>query len=248
MPDQNIIIVIPTYNEAENLENLVSALFLKGTPNLRLLIADDNSPDGTGKIADRLAEEHPGRVSVLHRPKKQGLGKAYLHGFAVAMEMGATAIGQMDADFSHPPEKWKEMSQALEHADIVIGSRYVQNGSVDKEWPLWRKWLSAFGNLYARTILHLPVRDVTGGFRLFRREMLESMPLELVQSNGYIFQVEMAYLAHLCGARFTEVPIYFADRKFGTSKMSFAIQREAAIRVWRVRWHYRKFRNANAGR
>ena len=241
MSDPRIIIVIPTYNEAENLEKLVSALLLLPVPDLEVLIADDNSPDGTGQIADALAEIHPGRVHVLHRPSKQGLGRAYLHSFAVALEMGADAIGQMDADFSHPPEKWVEMVAALPQCDIVIGARYVPGGSVDHEWPAWRKGLSAFGNFYARTILGLSVRDVTGGFRLFTRELLQSMPLDKVRSNGYIFQVEMGYLAHLCGARFHEVPIYFADRKQGTSKMSFHIQREAALRVWQVKWQYRNF-------
>lgn len=208
------------------------------------MIADDNSPDGTGDLADKLAEEHPGRVSVLHRPSKQGLGKAYLHGFAAALEMGADAIGQMDADFSHPPDRWPAMVAALEQGDIAVGSRYIPGGSVDVDWPLWRKWLSAFGNFYARTILNLSIRDVTGGFRLFRSDVLKSMPLELVRSSGYVFQVEMAYLAHLCGASFKEVPIYFADRKQGTSKMSFNIQREAALRVWQVRWMYRNFKKA----
>lgn len=244
MPDPKIIVVIPTYNEAENLNQLVSALLLLPVPNFGVLIADDNSPDGTGAIADRLAEQYPDQVHVLHRPSKQGLGKAYLHGFAVALEMGADAIGQMDADFSHPPEKWVELVAAINSCDIAVGSRYVPGGSVDLEWPIWRKWLSAFGNLYARTILNLSVRDVTGGFRLFSSDMLRRMPLSRVRSNGYVFQVEMAYLAHLCGARFSEVPIYFADRKQGTSKMSFKIQREAALRVWQVRWMYRDFKQA----
>ncbi len=246
MPDEKTIVVIPTYNEAENLKPLVSALLLLPVPNFGVLIADDNSPDGTGHIADEMAESYPGRVSVLHRPAKQGLGKAYLHSFAVALEMGASAVGQMDADFSHPPEKWVELVEALKNSDVAVGSRYIPGGSVDEEWPLWRKWLSAFGNFYARTILDVGLRDMTGGFRLFRSEILKAMPLDQVRSNGYVFQVEMAYLAHLCGARFQEVPIYFADRKFGTSKMSFKIQQEAALRVWAVRWHYRDFkRNAS---
>lgn len=244
MPDPKVIVVIPTYNEAENLNSLVSALLLLPVPNFSLLIADDNSPDGTGALADALADQHPGRVHVLHRSSKEGLGKAYLHGYDVALKMGADAIGQMDADFSHPPEKWVELVAALKDCDVVVGSRYIPGGSVDRDWPVWRKWLSAFGNYYARTILGMGLRDVTGGFRLYRSEMLRAIPLSNVRSNGYVFQVEMAYLAHLCGGRFREVPIYFADRKQGTSKMSFRIQREAALRVWQVRWLYRNFKQA----
>jgi dolichol-phosphate mannosyltransferase len=240
--DLQITVVIPTYNEAENLSKLVSALLILPLPDLKILIADDNSPDGTGQIADTLAEEQPGRVSVLHRDSKKGLGRAYLHGFQVALDAGAEAVGQMDADFSHPPEKLVALAQKIESCDIAIGSRYVPGGELDKNWPLWRKALSSFGNFYARTVLGLPIRDVTGGFRLFRRETLQGMPLERVRSNGYIFQVEMAYLAHLCGFTFQETPIYFADRQWGQSKMSFQIQAEAALRVWQVRWAYRDLR------
>lgn len=234
-----ITIVIPTYNEAENLSKLVSALLSQPVPDLKILIADDNSPDGTGQIADQLAEQYPQRFSVLHRDSKQGLGRAYLHGFQVALERGAAAVGQMDADFSHPVEKIVELAQAIEHHDIVIGSRYVPGGSVDINWPPWRKGLSAFGNYYARTILNVPARDMTGGFRMYKRETLQGMPLHRVRSNGYVFQVELFYLAYLCGFNFTEVPIYFADRKWGQSKMSFRIQLEAALRVWQVKFAYR---------
>jgi dolichol-phosphate mannosyltransferase len=178
-------------------------------------------------------------MSVLHRPGKEGLGRAYLHGFRVALEAGAEAIGQMDSDFSHPPEKIPEMVAALAHYDLVTGSRYTKGGSVDRDWPRWRKGLSAFGNYYARTILGLPVRDVTGGFRLYRRETLQNMPLHRIRSNGYVFQVELAYLSYLCGFKFFEVPIYFADRKWGESKMSLRIQLEAAVRVWQVKFAYR---------
>ena len=239
MLDTPFTIVIPTYNEAENLSRLISALLILELPGLRVMIVDDNSPDGTGEIADGLAAANQGRVSVVHRPGKGGLGRAYLHGFAAALAGDSTAVGQMDADFSHPAEKWPELAAALSGAEIVVGSRYVPGGSVDRNWPRWRKGLSAFGNFYARTILHLPLRDVTGGFRLYRRELLERMPLERVRSNGYVFQVEMAYLAHLCGAAFREVPIYFADRRWGVSKMSLRIQIEAALRVWQVKFEYR---------
>jgi dolichol-phosphate mannosyltransferase len=239
LPETAITSVIPTYNEAENLAGLVSALLIPEIPRLRILVVDDNSPDGTGALADNLTGAHPEQVSVLHRARKCGLGRAYLQGFEIALGTDATAIGQMDADFSHPPEKLPEMAAALAHADLVVGSRYVPGGSVDVNWPAWRKHLSAFGNGYARTILGLPLRDVTGGFRLYRRDLLERMPLERVRSNGYVFQVEMAYLGFLCGASFREVPIYFADRRWGESKMSLRIQLEAAIRVWQVKFGYK---------
>ncbi len=233
----NLTLVIPTYNEAENLPRLVSALFHLPLEGLHLLIVDDNSPDGTGALAEELARQYP--MQVIHRSGKLGLGTAYIQGFQHALDAGAQAIGQMDADFSHPVEKIPALLAALQTCDVALGSRYVPGGRLDEHWPLWRKALSAFGNLYARTILGLPVRDVTGGFRLWRRETLERMPLARVRSNGYAFQVEMIYLACQMGFRCQEIPIYFADRQWGTSKMSFAIQREAAIRVWQIKWEYR---------
>lgn len=235
-----LTVIVPTYNEAENLPKLVSALFALPLENLSLLVVDDNSPDGTGELAEMLAFEHPGRITVLHRRAKAGLGTAYIAGFQYALKAGAAAIAQMDADFSHPPEKLVELAQALQGCDVALGSRYVPGGSVDERWPLWRKGLSAWGNFYARTILGLPIRDVTGGFRLWRRETLLGMPLELVRSNGYSFQVELAYIAHLMGFTSKEVPIYFADRRWGESKMSFSIQREAAVRVWQMRFRYQR--------
>ncbi len=235
----NITVVIPTYNEAENLPKLVSALFALPLEDLRLLVVDDNSPDGTGQMADELAAARPGRMTVIHRAGKLGLGTAYVAGFRRALDDGADAVAQMDADFSHPPEKLVELFQALQSCDVALGSRYVPGGSVDRQWPLWRKGLSAWGNFYARTILGLKVHDVTGGFRLWRREALSELPLERIRSNGYSFQVEMLYLAHLSGCCFIEVPIYFADRRWGQSKMSFRIQREAAIRVWQLLFEYR---------
>jgi dolichol-phosphate mannosyltransferase len=218
---------------------MVSALFSLPIENLCLLVVDDNSPDGTGELAERLVLEHPGCMAVLHRPGKAGLGTAYIAGFQYALKEGATAIAQMDADFSHPPEKLVELVDALHSCDVALGSRYVAGGSVDERWPLWRKGLSAWGNFYARTILGLPICDVTGGFRLWRRETLLGMPLEMLRSNGYAFQVELAYVAHLLGFTQKEVPIHFADRRWGQSKMSFRIQREAAIRVWQMRFRYR---------
>lgn len=237
-----LIVVIPTYNEAENLPKLVSALFDLKINELQILIVDDNSPDGSGKIADELAQKYLGCMQVMHRTGKLGLGTAYLSGFRQALQMGAEAIAQMDADFSHPPEKLPILVEALATCDVALGSRYVPGGSVDVRWPLWRKGLSAFGNLYARSILRIPIQDVTGGFRAWRRETLEGMPLECVHSNGYAFQVEIAYLAHLLGYTATEIPFYFADRRWGQSKMSFRIQREAAVRVWQILYEYRGFK------
>lgn len=235
-----LTIVTPTYNEAENLPRLVSALFDLSLADLSLLVVDDNSPDGTGQIADSLAAAHPGRLSVLHRAGKLGLGTAYIQGFNLAIQDGAQAIAQMDADFSHPSELVPRLLDALQTCDVAMGSRYVPGGAVDERWPFWRRGLSAFGNIYARAILRLPVRDATGGFRIWRRETLLAMPLERVRSNGYAFQVEMAYIACLLGFSFQEIPFYFADRRWGQSKMSFRIQREAAVRVWQMLWEYRR--------
>ncbi len=232
-------IVIPTYNEAENIPKLVAELFALPLPELSLLIVDDNSPDGTGQIAEDLGRQHQGRVQVMHRAGKLGLGTAYIQGFGRAIEQGAEAIGQMDADFSHPIEKIPELIAALQTHDVALGSRYVAGGKLDENWPLWRKSLSGFGNFYARTILWLPLRDVTGGFRVWRRRTLESMPLQRIRSNGYVFQVEMAYVANRLGFTFKEIPIYFADRRWGQSKMNFRIQLEAAMRVWQLPAMYR---------
>ncbi len=243
-----IAVVTPTYNEAENLPKLVSALFSLPL-DLSVLIVDDNSPDGTGQIANQLTVEYPGRVDVLHRPGKMGLRSAYLNGFQKILDGGAQAVVQMDADFSHDPSALVSMAGLLESNDVVLGSRYVQGGSVDERWSVWRKRLSAFGNFYARNILRLPLHDVTTGFRMWRRETLQSMPLERIQSNGYIFLVEMAYLAHCLEFKIGESPIYFADRRLGKSKMSLKIQMEAAFRVWQVWWHYRDLKKAGrAGR
>jgi len=243
-----ITVVTPTYNEAENLPKLVSALFSLPL-DLRVLIVDDKSPDGTGHVADELAAVYPGRVSVLHRPGKLGLRSAYLNGFQKVLEGDAQAIVQMDADFSHAPPALVGMADLLKSNDVVLGSRYIKGGSVDERWPLWRKSLSAFGNYYARTILGLPLHDVTTGYRMWRRATLQQIPFERIQSSGYVFLVEMAYLAHCLDFKIGESPIYFADRRWGKSKMSFKIQAEAAFRIWQVWWHYRDLRKAGrAGR
>jgi dolichol-phosphate mannosyltransferase len=238
----HIVVVIPTYNESENLPKLVSTLF--DLPlNLDILVIDDNSPDGTGQIADELAATNPDRVRVLHRTGKLGLSSAYLQAFRSLFDDKVDAIGQMDADFSHNPIALIEMAKRIETCDLVLGSRYIPGGSTDTRWPVWRKALSAWGNFYARSILGLPLRDVTGGFRLWRRETLMAMPLERVKASGYIFTVEMVYLAWSLGFKIGEVPIYFADRRWGKSKMSFKIQAEAAVRVWQVLWAYRDLRH-----
>jgi dolichol-phosphate mannosyltransferase len=236
-----ITIVLPTYNEAENLPKLFSALFSLPL-DLAVLVVDDNSPDGTGRIADGLSKQYKGKVAVLHRAGKLGLRSAYIEGFRRAFELGADAVVQMDADFSHDPAVLTEMARRIASYDVVIGSRYVRGGSLDERWPSWRKALSAFGNAYARTILGFPLRDVTTGYRMWKREALQNMPLDRIRSNGYIFLVEMAYIAFLMGYDIAEVPIHFADRRWGKSKMSLKIQLEAAIRIWDVWWHYRDLR------
>ena len=235
-------IILPTYNEAENLPRLIPALLGLSIPEFQLLIIDDNSPDGTGEIADDFADHYPDHIRVEHRKGKQGLGSAYIHGFHMAIDDNVDLIGQMDSDFSHPIDKIPQMLEKTKDCDIVIGSRYVEGGSVDLEWPLWRKGLSAWGNFYARTILNLPIRDVTGGFRIWKQHVLQNMPLDRIGSSGYIFQVEIAYVAYLLGYKFGEIPIYFADRKWGDSKMNFSIQVEAALRVWQIIYVYRNLR------
>jgi len=237
-----ITVITPTYKEAENLPRLVSAIFTLPL-DVRILVVDDNSPDGTGAIADSLAVQFPGHVSVIHRTGKLGLRTAYLEGFASALKTDADAVVQMDADFSHDPSALVAMAERLNSCDVVLGSRYVSGGSVDERWPVWRKRLSAFGNFYARTILGLPLHDVTTGYRMWRRETLEGMPLRRIEANGYVFLVEMAYLAHCLEYKIGEVPIYFADRRWGKSKMSFKIQAEAALRVWQVLWQCRDLRS-----
>ncbi len=229
-----ITVILPTFNEAENLPQLVNELNKLPLPGLKWIVIDDNSPDHTGEIAEELACKYPSRMKVVHRRSKMGLGTAYITGFTMALKEGADAIGQMDSDFSHPIDKLVPLSEALGSCDIAIGSRYAPGGSVDEAWPVWRKALSRFGNGYARTILSLPIHDVTGGFRLYTRKAMQTLPLERVRSNGYVFQVEIAYLAHMLGLRFREVPIYFADRRWGKSKMSLRIQMEAALRVWQL--------------
>jgi dolichol-phosphate mannosyltransferase len=225
----DVWVILPTYDEAENLERIVGAVLEQLPASRRILIVDDNSPDGTGKIADRLAEADDS-IAVLHRPRKEGLGPAYLAGFRVALEAGAERIIEMDADFSHDPSYLPALIEATEHADLAIGSRYVPGGGIT-DWGPMRRLISRGGSAYARAALGLPVRDLTGGFKCFRRVVLETINLETIEARGYAFQVETTYRAIKAGFRVVEVPIVFKDRADGTSKMSKGIVAEA---MWRV--------------
>lgn len=224
--------VIPTYNERDNLERL-SQQILALDPAIELLVVDDNSPDGTGQLAERLASE-TGRVSVLHRAGKLGLGSAYREGFALALSMGADAVVQMDADFSHDPSILPVFFEKLQDFDLVIGSRYLNGVSV-VNWPLRRLMLSYFASVYTRVITGLTISDCTSGFKCFRATALAAMDLKSVRSDGYSFQIEMNYRCVEQGFRVTEVPIIFIDRHAGTSKMSKRIVREAVLMVWKLR-------------
>ena len=229
-------ICLPTYNEAENLERMVRALGEQRALHaldLTVLVIDDSSPDGTGDIADRLVEELDW-VRVLHRTSKDGLGRAYLAGFQVALDAGAELIMEMDCDFSHDPKDVHRLVAASGEADLVLGSRGVPGGGV-RGWPLMRKVISRGGSFYARTILGLKVRDLTGGFKLFHRRVLEALDFEGVEAQGYTFQIELTYRAIQAGFSVKEVPIIFIDREFGESKMTGNIVAEAMWRVWRLR-------------
>jgi dolichol-phosphate mannosyltransferase len=228
-----IEVVVPTYNEADNVEPLVAALLDELPAGARILIVDDSSPDGTGEIADRLAEVHAG-VSVLHRPVKQGLGPAYVAGLRRALDDGADLIVQMDADFSHDPADVPRLIAATAGADLVLGSRYVAGGEVG-EWGRARRAISRGGSTYARRWLGLEIRDLTGGFKCFRREVLEAIDLGSLSALGYAFQIETTYRAVKAGFRIVEVPIFFHDRRVGESKMSRSIVAEAAWRVPKMR-------------
>lgn len=226
------IVIIPTYNECENLPNLVSAL-LREAPFLELFVIDDGSPDGTGEVADFLAEETD-RVRVLHRSSKLGLGTAYMAGFKYALNHDYDYVVQMDADFSHRPQDLPRLLQAVKSADMVIGSRNIPGGRTEN-WSLLRRCISKGGSFYARSVLNLPIRDCTSGFKCFRRKVLETVDFARVRSDGYGFQVEMNHLCHRAGFQIAEVPIVFPDRTAGRSKMSLRIISEAALLVWKLR-------------
>ncbi len=243
-PHAGTWVVLPTYDEAENLEG-ISAAILEALPGCQLLVVDDASPDGTGDIADRLAAQEP-RVSVKHRAGKEGLGKAYIDGFAVALESGATRVIQMDADWSHSPDYLPSLVAPLDAgADLVIGSRYTAGGGV-RDWGLLRRVVSRGGSLFAKIVLRLGPNDLTGGFKAWRRVALEAVEWERVHSGGYVFQIETTYLATRAGATVTEVPIVFKDREVGTSKMSKSIIVEALMVVLQLRWEELRGRGPTA--
>jgi len=225
------LVVVPTYNERENLPILVAGLLQH--PNVRVLIVDDDSPDGTGSLAHELAEKHPGRVRVLHRRGVRGLGRSYVDGLKLALGEPVDLICQMDADLSHDPAQLPVLMAAAAHADVVIGSRYVSGGKI-VNWPIRRKLLSRFANMYVRTVTRLSARDCTSGYRCWRRDALASMPLDRFISDGYSFLVEMLYVASRRGSRIAEVPITFVERRLGESKLSRAVLIESAIAPWRL--------------
>lgn len=233
MPDLRILVIIPTYDEAENLPRIVPRV-LEQDPRIHVLVVDDASPDGTGELADALSADDE-RVHVLHRAGKAGLGKAYLAGFRFGLEQGYDILFEMDADFSHPPDALPSLISAFESADVVIGSRYVDGRVTVSNWPMSRLLISYFGSRYARIITGMPVRDGTGGFNGWKREVLEKVDLDRVQSNGYAFQIELKFRAWRAGCRLVEKPILFTERDTGESKMSKKIVREAVWRVWWLR-------------
>ena len=233
MPDRALVIV-PTFNERFNIARLIPAI-LAQDPSLEVLVVDDGSPDGTGAIVDGIAANNA-RVHVIHRAAKLGLGTAYIAGFRWALERKYDLVFEMDADFSHNPERLPEFLEAIRESDVVLGSRY-QNGHVNVvNWPMSRLFLSYCANIYARFVTGLPIFDTTGGFKCFRRNVLESIDLNSVKSNGYAFQIEMSYRAWKRGFQLFEIPIIFVDRTEGVSKMSKKIVREAIWMVWRLRW------------
>ncbi len=235
-----VVIMLPTYNEAENISQMVSTLIALPIQDLMVMVIDDNSPDGTGRIADELAAGMPDRVCVLHRPAKQGLGRAYRQGFSEALARGADLIVQMDCDFSHPPDKLPEMVARAADYDVVTGSRYVKGGSLDTEWGWQRKLLSWWANrVYIHLILRTRAKDATGGFRVWNRAVVQGLNWDLIRSNGYIFQAETMYVTEKLGYTVYEVPIHFSERRHGLSKMNLKIQVEAAFRVWQVLWRHR---------
>ncbi|WP_203660396.1 polyprenol monophosphomannose synthase [Actinocatenispora rupis] len=242
--DSAVTVVLPTYNEADNLPVITRALLALPLSALRILVVDDNSPDGTGEVAEKLAEELDGRLSVVHRTAKEGLGRAYVDGMTRALDAGADFVVQMDADLSHSPEYLPEMLGTLlaTRAGVVIGSRYVTGGVLAEEWGLHRKLLSGWANFYVQRLLSLRIRDVTAGFKLWRASTLRDIDLESVGSNGYSFQVEMNYRTVLRGHKVMEVPIRFEERQRGASKMSFAVQWESALMPLRLRRRRRDLR------
>lgn len=231
-----IVVVVPTYNERENLPVLAGLLADLQLPNLHLLVVDDNSPDGTGDVADKLAAEDPDRVAVLHRAEKDGLGRAYVAGMTRALAEGADVVIQMDADLSHPASAIPTMVHTLLNTDaaVVLGSRYIPGGATAADWPWHRKALSLWANFYVNTLLRLGVKDATAGFKAWRAETLHAIDPQSVYSNGYSFQVEMNFRTVKRGMKILEVPIRFEERVKGASKMSLAVQAESALAPWKM--------------
>ncbi|WP_436764111.1 polyprenol monophosphomannose synthase [Streptosporangium sp. V21-05] len=231
-----VTVVIPTFNEVDNLPPLAEALLALPLDGLRVLVVDDGSPDGTGKVADGLAAAHPGRVAVVHRRVREGLGRAYVDGMRTALSAGTEFVVQMDADFSHPVDAVPRLldTALATGAACVIGSRYVPGGTLAAEWGLRRRALSRWANLYVRTILRVGLRDVTAGFKIWRAESLAALDLGAISSGGYSFQVEMHYRAIRAGMTVVEIPIHFSDRRAGSSKMSLRVQLESARMPWRL--------------
>ena len=227
----SVLVVVPTYNERENLPLLIAGLMQH--PNVGVLIVDDESPDGTGAVADELAAAHAGRISVMHRTGIRGLGRSYIDGLKRAIEEPADLICQMDADLSHDPAQLPALIAGAAQGDVVIGSRYIPGGKI-VNWPMRRRLLSRFANMYVRTVTRLSARDCTSGYRCWRREALAAMPLDRFISDGYSFLVEMLYVTARRGSRITEVPITFVERRLGESKLSRAVLVESAIAPWRL--------------
>jgi dolichol-phosphate mannosyltransferase len=228
---QTALVVVPTYNERDNLPILTAALMLQ--PNVSLLVVDDQSPDGTGAVADALVREYPGRIEVMHRTTKRGLGRSYIDGIRSVLNRPVDVVCQMDADLSHDPRHLPDLIAATAHADVVIGSRYVPGGAV-VNWPRRRRLLSRFANAYIRTVTRLDARDCTSGYRCWRREALASVPIERFESDGYAFLVEMLYAAAGGRLRIAEVPITFVERRQGESKLTRAVLFESAFMPWRL--------------
>jgi dolichol-phosphate mannosyltransferase len=232
--DRRVEVVIPTYNERENLGSLVEDVLALG-PGVCVIVVDDNSPDGTGKLADELSERYQGRITILHRKKKQGIGPAYIAGFKAALTADADFIATMDADHSHDPKDLPRLVNRAATADLVLGSRYMQGGSTHG-WPFHRKLISRLGGVYARIVLGVPVTDLTGGFKVYKRATVEAFDLKAIESDGYAFQIETTYRTYKSGFCVVEEPISFVDRHAGKSKLSRMIVVEAAIVVWKLRF------------
>jgi len=232
--DRKTLVIVPTYNEAENIERLLPRVFSQPIPDLHVLVVDDSSPDGTAELVRRLQSTYPGRLHLLVREGKKGLGSAYVEGFRFALSHGYGIVVEMDADLSHNPDDLPRLLAELDNHDLVIGSRYVTGVNVIN-WPLRRLLLSLGGNWYVRAVTRLPVRDCTSGFKVYKREVLAALDLDRIQSDGYAFQIEMKYRAWKKGFRLREVPIVFIDREAGSSKMSKRIVREAIWMVWKLK-------------